>query len=249
MFPIRDTTPTRRTPYVVYALIAVNAVAFLYELGLQGHPQELQRFFMHWGILPVRYSDPRIAAHFTWVEQVLPFVTSMFLHGGFMHIIGNMWMLWIFGDNVEDWFGHGAFAAFYLLCGVASGLLHLAFNWGSPLPTIGASGAIAGVMGAYFLLYPNARVLTLVPIFFFITFLEIPAYVFLGLWFLIQFLSGTASAAAGGAGGIAWWAHIGGFVAGAAIVFLLGRGKPRRPEPKARRPTLKSPWDKVDEYW
>ncbi len=245
MIPIRDTIPSRRTPFVVYGIIALNAAAFLFQLNL--HPAELQRFVMHYGVLPVRYSDPEVARHFGLLDQVVPFFSSMFLHGGFMHIIGNMWMLWIFGDNVEDWFGHLGFAVFYLFCGVASAVLHLAFNWGSPLPTIGASGAIAGVMGAYFLLYPRAKVLTLVPIFLFFTFLELPAFVFLGFWFLLQFLSGTAAAAGGAAGGIAWWAHIGGFVAGAAVVFLLGGGKPRRPAGK--RPTMKPLWDKVDEYW
>ena len=245
MIPIRDTIPHRRTPYVTYAIIALNAVVFLYELGLG--PTALQRFFMHYGIVPARYADPRIARHFGFVEQVTPFFTSMFLHGGFMHILGNMWMLWIFGDNVEDWFGHAGLAAFYVFCGVASGLLHLMFNWGSPVPTVGASGAIAGVMGAYFLLYPRARVLTLVPIFFFLTFMELPAYFFLGLWFLLQFLSGTMAVAAGMAGGIAWWAHVGGFVAGAGVVFVLGGAKPRRPS--GTRPTMKPLWEKVDEYW
>ncbi len=245
MIPIRDTIPHRRTPYVTYAIIALNAVVFLYELGLG--PTALQRFFMHYGIVPARYADPRIARHFGLLEQVAPFFTSMFLHGGFMHILGNMWMLWIFGDNVEDWFGHAGYAVFYVFCGVASGLLHLMFNWGSPIPTVGASGAIAGVMGAYFLLYPRARVLTLVPIFFFLTFMELPAYFFLGLWFLLQFLSGTMAVAAGMAGGIAWWAHVGGFLAGAGVVFVLGGGKPRRPT--GTRPTMKPLWEKVDEYW
>ncbi len=245
MIPIRDTIPSRRTPVVTYAIIALNVAAYLYELGMG--PAQLQRFFMHYGIVPVRYADPTLARHFSWFEQVVPFFSSMFLHGGFLHILGNMWILWIFGDNVEDWFGRARFAAFYLFCGVASGALHVAFNWGSPLPTVGASGAIAGVMGAYFLLYPRARVLTLLPIFIFITFVELPAYLFLGLWFLLQFLSGAAAAAAGRAGGIAWWAHIGGFVAGALVVFLLGGARPRRPQ--ARRPTMKPLWDRVDEYW
>ena len=246
MIPIRDTIPHRRPPYVTCAIIALNAAVFLYELGLG--PTGLQRFFMHYGVVPARYADPRIAAHFGVVEQVLPFFTSMFIHGGFLHILGNMWFLWIFGDNVEDWFGHAGFAAFYVFCGVASAVFHTALSWGSPVPTVGASGAIAGVMGAYFLLYPRARVLTLLPIFIFITFIELPAYFFLGLWFLFQFLSGTAALAAGGmAGGIAWWAHVGGFVTGAGIVFFLGGARPRRPT--GNRPTLRPMWEKVDEYW
>ncbi len=245
MIPIRDTIPSRRTPYVLYGIILLNALAFFYELGLG--PREIEIFFRHYGIVPVRYSDARVSAHFGLVAQVLPFFTSMFLHGGWLHIIGNMWILWIFGDNVEDWFGHGGFALFYVFCGVFSGLMHLAFNWGNSLPTVGASGAIAGVMGAYFLLYPTARVLTLVPIFFFFTFIELPAVVFLGFWFLLQFLSGTAATAAGASGGIAWWAHIGGFAAGAAVVFLLGGARPRKP--RGKKPTMKPLWDKVDEYW
>ena len=245
MIPLRDTTPHRRTPYVVYAIIAVNVAGFLLELGMPG--AQRQHFLMYYGIVPARYADLRFWQHFGLVEQLLPFVSSMFLHGGFMHIIGNMWVLWIFGDNVEDWFGHAWFAVFYTFCGVAAGLLHVFFNLGSTMPTIGASGAIAGVMGAYFLLYPNARVLTLVPLFLFFPLIELPAFVFLGFWFLLQFLSGTASIGSGAAGGIAWWAHIGGFGAGAATVFLLGGAKPRRPS--ARRPTMKPPWEKVDEYW
>ncbi|MDT8336173.1 MAG: rhomboid family intramembrane serine protease, partial [Desulfurivibrionaceae bacterium] len=143
--------------------------------------------------------------------------------------------------------GHTGFLVFYLLCGVGSALLHVGFNWGSTLPTVGASGAIAGVMGAYFLLYPTARVVTLLPIFFFFTFVELPAVVFLGFWFVLQFLSGTATLGQAGAGGIAWWAHIGGFVMGVLVVLLLGGAKPRRPH--KTRPTVKPRWQKVDEYW
>lgn len=229
----------------MYGIIALNALAFFHELLLG--PGEMEAFFRRYGIVPVRYSDARIAAHFGLAEQVIPFFTSMFLHGGWLHLLGNLWSLWIFGDNVEDWFGHVGFAVFYVFCGVASGLMHLAFNWGSSLPTIGASGAIAGVMGAYFLLFPRARVVTLVPIFLFVTFVELPAVVFLGLWFLLQFLSGTAAAASATAGGIAWWAHIGGFAAGAVTVFLLGGTWRRRPGGRGTRG--KPLWAKVDEYW
>lgn len=246
MIPIRDTIPSRRTPFVMYGIIAINALVFFYELGLG--PREIQILFHRYGIVPVRYSDSAVGAHFGLLDQAIPFVSSVFLHGGWLHILSNMWSLWIFGDNVEDWFGHTRFALFYVSCGVASGLMHLLFNWGSTLPTIGASGAVAGVMGAYLLLYPRARILTLVPIFFFITFVELPAFVFLGLWFLLQFLSGAAAAASGGAsGGIAWWAHVGGFVAGAAAVFLLGGARPRKP--RGKRPTMKPLWEKVDQYW
>lgn len=245
MIPIRDTVPSRRTPYVVYGLVALNALAYL-KVNLALPPEALQAFFQVYGILPARFSGAPAAAALDAGNPFLPFLTSMFLHGGLLHLLGNMWTLWIFGDNVEDWFGHLGFLAFYLFCGVASGVMHLFANWGSALPTIGASGAIAGVMGAYFLLYPKARVLTLVPIFIFIQFIELPAFVFLGLWFLLQLLSGAASAGSG-AGGIAWWAHIGGFVAGAAVVFVLGGARPQRPT--RSKATLKPLWEKVDDYW
>jgi len=245
VIPIRDTIPHQRTPYVVYSLIAVNALVFLFQLGMgQG---ELHSFFHHYGVLPARYNRPEAWGQIGVFGQLLPFVSSMFLHGGLLHILGNMWTLWIFGDNVEDWFGHTGFLVFYLLCGVGSALLHVGFNWGSSLPTVGASGAIAGVMGAYFLLYPTARVVTLLPIFFFFTFVELPAVVFLGFWFVLQLLSGTATLGQAGAGGIAWWAHIGGFVMGVLVVLLLGGAKPRRPH--KHRPTVKPRWQKVDDYW
>ncbi|MDY6838966.1 MAG: rhomboid family intramembrane serine protease [Thermodesulfobacteriota bacterium] len=213
MIPIRDTIRSETYPIVNTALIAVNIVAFLVQMS-QG--QAFSKFIFVYGLVPARYSMPQISAYFTAAQQVLPFLTFMFLHGGFLHLLGNMWFLYIFGDNVEDRLGHLRYLAFYLLCGLASGLSHLALNWHSEIPTIGASGAIAGVMGAYFLLYPAAKVLTLVPIFIFFQFLEIPAFVFMGVWFLFQFLS--AAGASANAGGIAWWAHIGGFIFG--MVFL-----------------------------
>jgi membrane associated rhomboid family serine protease len=220
MIPIRDVNPSRGTPVVTYVLIAICVLVFIYEqlLGAQ-----LRNFLLEYGLVPIRYSDRQIAAHFTLREQLSPFVTSMFLHGGWLHLIGNMWTLYIFGDNVEDFLGHDRYLFFYVVCGVTAGVLHLVTNLGSRLPTIGASGAIAGVMGAYLLLFPRARVLTLLPIFFFFTFLEVPAYVFLGFWFLLQFLSGVGGflSGQGGAGGIAWWAHIGGFLAGILLLRLL----------------------------
>jgi hypothetical protein len=167
-------------------------------------------------MVPARYSNPEISVHFTTFEQVLPFLTSMFLHGGILHILGNMWFLYIFGDNIEDRIGHFRYLIFYLLCGVVAGLVHLLASWGSKIPTIGASGAIAGVMGGYVVLFPHARVLTLIPIFFFFQFFEIPAFVFLGYWLLIQIVS--ASLRGSDVGGVAWWAHIGGFLAGLITV-------------------------------
>lgn len=222
MFPIRDSIPSKRRPLVVYAIIIANALVFYYEtqLGVMsgGATKQLMSFFYTYGILPVRYSSAEVAAHYNFVEQIIPFFSSMFMHGGLMHFLGNMWMLWIFGDNVEDWFGRWGFLAFYITCGVVAGVIHLAFNWTSQMPTIGASGAIAGVMGAYMLLYPRARVLTLVPIIIFIYFMEIPAVVFLGLWFVLQLMQGTGEAVSN----VAWWAHIGGFAAGAGFVVLIG---------------------------
>ncbi len=218
MIPLRDANPSRGTPVVNYTIICICVLVFFYELLLG--PQ-LNYFLYQYGLVPVRYSDPRIARHFSALEQALPFVTSMFLHGGWLHLIGNMWVLYIFGDNVESAMGHGRYLAFYVLCGICSATIHLVTNFSSQVPTIGASGAIAGVMGAYFILYPRARVLTLIPIIFFFTVIEIPAYVFLAFWFVIQFFNGTFSLLSGSNtfGGIAWWAHVGGFLAG---IVLLG---------------------------
>jgi membrane associated rhomboid family serine protease len=213
MIPIRDTIRSETYPIVNSCIIAVNILVFLVELS-QG--QRLDVFIKIYGLVPARYSIPQVGEYFTTGQQVLSFLTFMFLHGGFLHLLGNMWSLYIFGDNVEDRLGHFRYLVFYLLCGLASGISHLVLNWQSLLPTIGASGAIAGVMGAYFILYPRAKVLTLVPIFFFFQFIELPAFLFLGIWFLFQFIS--AAGASAQAGGIAWWAHIGGFVFG--VIFL-----------------------------
>lgn len=217
MFPIRDNIPSRTPPLVTYGLIALNSAIFLYELSLGRH---LGAFVHEFAMVPAA-----IAAGYPGAWRGL--FTSMFLHGGWMHVIGNMWFLWIFGDNVEDRLGHGRYLAFYLLWGVAANLLHLATSWGSPVPTLGASGAIAGVMGAYVVFFPGARVLTLIFIFYFIEFVDIPAVIYLGIWFVMQLFSGTVGLLAGmqHAGGVAWWAHVGGFAAGAATArVLLGPG-------------------------
>jgi len=213
MIPLRDTTPTRNYPVVNTAIIGINVVVYLFQL-MQG--PEINRFIYIYGLVPARYSVPRLAEYFTTGQQVFSLFSFMFLHGSFWHILGNMWSLYIFGDNVEDRLGPIRYAFFYLLCGLASGLSHLILNLHSNLPTIGASGAIAGVMGAYFILHPRSKILTLIPIFFIPYFLNIPAFVFLGLWFLLQFINAAGSQ--GTAGGIAWWAHIGGFLFG--MVFL-----------------------------
>jgi membrane associated rhomboid family serine protease len=162
------------------------------------------------------------STHFSPLAAFIPMLTSMFLHGSWLHIIGNMWALWIFGDNIEDHLGHFTYLIFYLVCGLAAGVAHILLNVGSNVPTVGASGAIAGVMGAYFVLYPKARVLTIVPLIVFFTFWRLPAWVVLGYWFLIQFLSGAAtSIGESGGGGIAFWAHVGGFVAGIILIKML----------------------------
>ncbi len=212
MFPLRDTIQAKTYPVVRNIIIAANVIVFL-AMGTGSN-----KIPYLYGIVPIRYSNPEVSAHFTVLQQVFPFLSYMFLHGGFFHLLGNMWFLYIFGDNVEDRLGPFRFLAFYILSGIAAVLIHLVTNWHSTLPTVGASGAIAGLMGAYFLLFPRSRVLTMVPIFFFPLFFELPAVFFLGYWVLIQFF--FASLSGGQAGGVAWWAHIGGFIFGLATVKL-----------------------------
>lgn len=227
MIPLRDANPSGGTPMVNTAIILGCVLAFFFELLLGPN---LHYFFIAYGLVPIRYTNLQVAAHFSLWEQALPFFSFMFLHGGWLHLIGNLWVLYIFGDNVESALGHGRYAVFYLACGVASAAIHLLTNPGSQVPTIGASGAIAGVMGAYFILYPRARVLTLVPIFFFFTVIEIPAYVFLAFWFVVQFFNGAFALLAGTGefGGIAWWAHVGGFLAGIFLLRMLIGRNPRQ---------------------
>lgn len=211
MIPIRDTVPSRTYPIINSTLIGINVVIFLVELAQGPH---MGRFIYLYGLVPARYSVEGLSAHFTFFQQIFSLVSFMFLHGGFLHLLGNMWSLYIFGDNVEDHLGPIRYGVFYVLCGIVSGLFHLFINFNSNAPTIGASGAVAGVMGAYFILHPRAKILTLIPIFIIPWFVEVPAFIFLGLWFLIQFFN----AAGGGAGGIAWWAHIGGFLCGMLLI-------------------------------
>ncbi len=215
MIPLRDTIQSKTYPIIRNIIIGINVLVFLWQLA-QG--PYLKRILFLYGVVPIRYSDPGISGDFTILTQVVPFFSYMFLHGGFLHLLGNMWFLYIFGDNVEDRLGPSRFLAFYILSGIAAVSIHLATNWHSPLPTIGASGAIAGVMGAYFLLFPRSRVLTMIPIFFFPYIFELPAVFFLGYWVLIQFF--YASVSHGQAGGVAWWAHIGGFIFGLVTVKL-----------------------------
>jgi len=224
MLPIRDDIPSSRFPAVTLGIIAVNVLIFFRELAAGRHLEDLLVIF---AIIPARYTDPEIAQLFTVPQQVFSLFSSMFLHGGWIHLIGNMWTLWIFGDNVEDRLGRARYLALYLACGVAAALLHIYTNAGSPVPTIGASGAIAGIMGAYFRFFPHARVETLVPPFFFGPVFVLPAVLFLGWWFLLQFFNGALSLGAReeSFSGVAWWAHVGGFVFGFTICLLAERSR------------------------
>ena len=208
MIPLRDVIPSRTTPYITITIIILNAAAWLFEVSLD--PETLNRFISVYGVVPAYFSAPTL-------------ITSMFLHGGWMHIIGNMWYLWIFGDNVEDRFGHGRFIVFYLLCGIVASLGQVFIDPSSTLPTIGASGAIAGVMGAYFVLYPQSRVLTLIPLIIIWEVIELPAFVLLGFWFLLQLFSAgsiAVTASSHGSGGVAFAAHVAGFLVGMAGVLV-----------------------------
>lgn len=218
MIPIRDTIPSKRVAVVNNTIIGINVLLFLVELA-QGPAQD--HFVYLYGLVPAKFTVPQVAAYFSLGQRVLSLFTFMFLHGGWLHLIGNMWSLFIFGDNVEDRLGPLRYAFFYILCGLASGVTQIIFNAHSNIPTIGASGAIAGVMGAYFVLYPRARILTLIPIIFIPWFVEIPAFIFLGIWFLLQFINAAGSS--GHAAGIAWWAHIGGFIFGIIALKLFDR--------------------------
>lgn len=217
MIPLRDVIPSRTTPYVTTGIIVVNALAFWFELSMPAPVR--QAFIVQYGMVPAAFS-------------VLTLLTSMFLHGGWLHIIGNMWYLWIFGDNVEDRLGHGRYLVFYLLCGAVAGTAQMLVAPNSQVPTIGASGAIAGIMGAYFVLYPRSRVLTLIWVFIFVDIIEIPALFFLGFWFLMQLASGAGSIAetASNQGGIAFWAHVAGFLVGIVGVFAFRRPERQRVE-------------------
>jgi rhomboid family protein len=223
MIPLKDLNPRRSFPFVTLLLIVVNALVFFFELSLPARAG--QEFMMEFGMIPARLRLALASPRVPLSGAAFPLFTSMFLHGGWLHIIGNMWFLWIFGDNVEDRLGHLRYLGFYLICGVGAGLAHTIFNWNSSLPSVGASGAISGVMGAYIVLFPRSRVLTLVPLIIFWFTVELPAYLILGYWFLIQFFSGLGSLGLKQAGGVAWWAHIGGFLLG---VFLVGVMQPKR---------------------
>lgn len=234
MFPLRDNIPSRHEPHMVWALLTVNVVVFLIIQGLI--PPVVFNLFHIWGVVPARFFNPQWAAlHGYPGDYFLPLITHMFLHSGWLHLIGNMWMLWIFGDNVEDIMGPLRFFIFYILCGLGALGAHMVLSPQSTIPVVGASGAIAGVMGAYFFLYPQAKVVTFIPILIIPFVFEISAFFFLGAWLLLQILSGLTHP--DGGGGVAWWAHIGGFLVG---MFLLRffRNDARCPQcvdPGARR--------------
>jgi membrane associated rhomboid family serine protease len=236
MIPLRDDVPSRTVPFVNYALIALNVALFLMEMGLG---EGIERFLYQAAVIPALYTGPDRSLSvgevlLTSLHPALGFrlLISMFLHGGIAHILGNMVYLWIFGDNIEDRLGHLRYLVFYLLCGWGASYAHIWSDPASGLPSIGASGAIAGVLGGYLLLYPHARVVTLLPLGIIMQLVQIPAYFFLVFWFLQQFLSGALTFAVQTAettGGVAWWAHIGGFLVGAALVKLLARADRRPP--------------------
>jgi membrane associated rhomboid family serine protease len=227
MIPFRDNIPSRSFPFVTIALIVFNCAVFFQEWMLGRH---LQSFIHIYGLIPLRIAESVSSLDPTLLPSLLTLFTAMFLHGGWMHLIGNMWYLWIFGDNVEDFLGHFTFLFFYLACGLIGNLAHVFFNWSSTVPSIGASGAIAGVLGAYLLLYPGARVLTLIPLFIIWPIIEIPAFIILGFWFVEQSFLGFSSLALApqNQGGVAWFAHIGGFIAGMILITLSKRALRRR---------------------
>jgi len=256
VIPFRDNIPSRRTPVFTVLLIAANVAVFLVEAAMNLSAR--QRLIERFGVIPYKFKiagrGPHVVevreqrpvqvgpfvridevvreVHFkgTWAAAIVPLFTSMFMHGGWMHVIGNMWFLWLFGDNVEDRLGRGRFLILYIVSGLIAGLTQVLVNWGEVVPIIGASGAVAGILGAYMVSYPYARILTLVPFFYFFwPVVELPAITFLGFWFLMQFFQGTAALAGASAAGVAWWAHMGGFVAGIILVGLLA------PVPHGRR--------------
>lgn len=239
MIPIKDDIPSKSYPIVNITLIVINVIAFLFELSLG---DDLESFIKAFAIIPekyfysgIQYEDGTVVL-FSMSERIIPLFTSMFLHGGWLHLFSNMLYLWIFGDNVEDRMGHFRYILFYILCGLIAAGAHIITNPDSEIPTIGASGAIAGVLGAYLLLYPFARVIVVIPILFFWDIIKLPALIVLGFWFVTQIFQGTLALAiqTSATGGVAWWAHIGGFVAGLLLINIFKK--------KNRKPTYRDLW-------
>jgi membrane associated rhomboid family serine protease len=224
MIPLNDLNPRRSFPVMTLLLIAANVAVFVHQITLPAAAGDA--FVKTYALTPSHIQLALEGHRYTAFQAFLPLFTCMFLHGGFLHIIGNMWFLWIFGDNVEDQFGPFGFLLFYLVCGLGSGATQVLFSWGSHVPSLGASGAISGVLGAYIVFFPRSRILTLIPLLIIFFTARISAWVFIGIWFLLNFLSGISSLGAINTGGVAWWAHVGGFLLGvliAGIARLTGR--------------------------
>lgn len=235
LIPLRDERRLRRTPYVTIGIIAFNVAIFLYQISMS--PAQLNSFFGRYALFPGAitaelFGGAQIAPSDMLRPAFLTVFTSMFLHGGLLHIAGNMLYFWVFGNNIEDTFGSIKFIAFYLLSGIGAAAAHIASAPNAMIPTIGASGAIAGVLASYLVMYPRVRIVTVVPVFFFITFIRVPALIFIGLWFVLQALQGTASLGASSGAGVAWFAHIGGFAVGLILTLVF--------MPKGRRRTVES---------
>ena len=231
MIPIKDSVPNRSVPIMTRTIVLINVIVFFFELSLPRG--SIEQFFYLFGLVPARYTHPDWAAAIGFpIDSYWPILTHQFLHGGWLHIFSNMWALWIFGDNVEDRMGPVRFGIFYLICGCAAGATHMLMNPDSTVPSVGASGALAGVLGAYLLLFPTARLIVMLPIFFFPFFFEMPAVLYLGFWFFTQLFSGTlALAGPQQVGGIAWWAHVGGFVSGMLLCWFFVRPSQRSLQP------------------
>ncbi len=255
MFPLRDENPTELTPYFTIALIAINVIAWIYIQGAGANENALFASVCRYGMIPAELTGrtegylgveiaPGVPCRFGGLRWSTV-LTSMFLHGSWLHLIGNMWFLWVFGNNIEDSMGHMRYLAFYLLTGVAAAVAHLWSASSSPVPTVGASGAVSGIMGAYLVLYPRVRIQTLFIILIFIRIIAVPAWLVLGQWFLLQFLYGASMPAVGG--GVAFWAHVGGFVAGAALIKPFE--KPDLVRAKKRHIKLERSRIKDEEWW
>jgi membrane associated rhomboid family serine protease len=243
MIPLRDSNPSSSPPVVTVALIALNLIIWFYQVSLG---RSVDQFVIEYGLIPLRFAMSYRLDGGVLDNAVVPLFSSIFMHGGWLHVIGNMWFLWIFGDNVEDRLGHVRFLVFYLICGIGASIAHILFNPASRIPTIGASGAISGVLGAYLVSFPYARIHTLFIIFFFIRFIEIPAFLFLIVWFLFQFLSGASQIGAyQDTGGVAYWAHMGGFVIGVILVWIFpksSRFRDRSPDDEAYAKRIYRRW-------